>query len=201
MRHDGLTLDQGAFEAGDVVSLEDASAGRFRELVDTHYEFIWRLVRRLGVPQGDADDAAQQVFVTAARKLSAIRPGSERSFLFQTALRVAADSRRARSRRREVAASDLPDDEDEWDSAPSPEDTVDLRRARAWLDAILDEMPLDLRAVFVLFELDQVTAAEIAVLLDLRPGTVASRLRRARQQFRDKVARMAETLNAEGGAR
>jgi RNA polymerase sigma-70 factor (ECF subfamily) len=200
MRHDGLALGHGALEATEVVALEDATAGRFRDLVDTHYEFIWRSLRRLGVAQGDVDDAAQQVFVTAARKLAAIRPGSERSFLFQTALRVAADSRRTRLRRREVAAGEVPDDDEESDNAPSPEDAVDLRRARMWLDAILDEMSLDLRAVFVLFELDQVTMAEIAALLDLPPGTVASRLRRARCQFREKVAQMAETLKAKGGA-
>jgi len=200
MRHDGLALGHGALEASEVAALEDATAGRFRELVDAHYEFIWRSLRRLGVAQGDADDAAQQVFVTTARKLAAIRLGSERSFLFQTALRVAADSRRTRLRRREVAAGEVPEDDEESDSAPSPEDAVDLRRARMWLDAILDEMSLDLRAVFVLFELDQVTMAEIAFLLDLPPGTVASRLRRARHQFREKVARMAETLKAKGGA-
>jgi RNA polymerase sigma-70 factor (ECF subfamily) len=90
--------------------------------------------------------------------------------------------------------------EEESDRAPSPEDAVDLRRARVWLDAILDDMSLDLRAVFVLFELDQVTMAEISVLLDVPTGTVASRLRRARQLFRDKVARMAGTLKDEGGA-
>jgi RNA polymerase sigma-70 factor (ECF subfamily) len=198
MRHDGLTLGHGALEAGEAAA-EVASAARFRELVDAHYEFIWRSLRRLGVAQGDADDAAQQVFVTAARKLTAIRLGSERSFLFQTALRVAADNRRTRLRRREVAASDVPENDEESD-APSPEDAIDLRRARMWLDAILDEMSLDLRAAFVLFELDQMTMAEISVLLDLPPGTVASRLRRARHQFREKVARMAESLKAKGGA-
>jgi RNA polymerase sigma-70 factor, ECF subfamily len=199
MRHDGLTLGHGALEAGELAP-EVASAARFRELVDAHYEFIWRSLRRLGVSQGDADDAAQQVFVTAARKLTAIRLGSERSFLFQTALRVAADSRRTRLRRREIAASDVPESDEESDRAPSPEDAVDLRRARKWLDAILDEMSLDLRAAFVLFELDQMTMAEISALLDLPPGTVASRLRRARHQFREKVARMAERLKAKGGA-
>ncbi len=171
-----LTLRHGALEASEL-ALEKASEGRLRELVDTHYEFIWRSLRRLGVAPGDVDDAAQQVFVTAARKLAAINPGSERSFLFQTALRVAADSRRARLRRREVASADVPEKDEESDPVPSPEEAVDLRRARRWLDTILDEMTLDLRAVFVLFELDQITMAEIAVLLNLRPGTVASRLR------------------------
>ena len=199
MRHNVLTLRHGALKAREV-AVEEASEARFRELVDGHYEFIWRSLRRLGVAPGDVDDASQQVFVTAVRKLAAIRRGSERSFLFQTALRVAADSRRARLRRREVASADVPMKEEESDRAPSPEDAVDLRRARVWLDEILDDMSLDLRAVFVLFELDQVTMAEISVLLDVPPGTVASRLRRARRQFREKVARRAETLKDEGGA-
>ena len=138
------------------------------------------------MPGGDVDDGAQRVFLTASRKLGAIRPGAERSFLFQTALRVAADSRRTHRRRREVAES--AGDEQTAERAPGAEELLDLYRARKHLDRILDEMELDLRAVFVLFELDQLTMAEIAELLDLPAGTVASRLRRARVQFREKAA-------------
>jgi RNA polymerase sigma-70 factor, ECF subfamily len=66
------------------------------------------------------------------------------------------------------------------DPDPGPDELVDRDRARAALDAILAAMPLELRAVFVLYELEQLTMAEIAALLELPPGTVASRLRRAR---------------------
>ena len=51
-------------------------------------------------------------------------------------------------------------------------------------------MPLDLRTVFVLFELEELTMAEIAELLGLAPGTVASRLRRARQDYGAAVHRL-----------
>ena len=56
------------------------------------------------------------------------------------------------------------------------------------LDAVLEGMPLDLRAVFILYELEEHTMSEIAVLLALAPGTVASRLRRARAHFDEAVA-------------
>src|SRR6185436_2113393 len=72
---------------------------RFRRLVDAHFDSIWRWLRGLGVPARGADDAAQQVFLIAAQKLAEITPGSERAFLFGTAMGVAANVRRALGRR------------------------------------------------------------------------------------------------------
>ena len=189
MAHVGLTLGDSSAGAIEAPSVKDVTAEkRLREMVEAHYDFVWRSLRRLGVASGDVDDGAQQVFSTVARKLGSIRSGRERSFLFQTSLRVAADSRRTRRRRREVA--EVTEDEQPADHAPSGEDLLDLRRAREHLDRLLDGMSLELRAVFVLFELDEMTMAEIAELLDLPAGTVASRLRRARAEFRQKVDSM-----------
>lgn len=199
MRHNGLTLRGDALESREMAAREETPDRRFREMVDAHYDFIWRSLRRLGVTQGDADDATQQVFVTAARKLAKIRLGSERSFLFQTALRTAADNRRTHRRRREVTADEIPENDEVLDDAPTAEDVVDLRRARRALDAILDDMPIELRAVFALFELEEVTMAEISLLLELPTGTVASRLRRARREFRERVARLAQAAVVRGG--
>jgi RNA polymerase sigma-70 factor (ECF subfamily) len=199
MRHDGLALGSDPIGTDETTPVANTGA-RLRELVDGHYDFVWRSLRRLGVADGDIDDAAQQVFCTAARKLAAIRSGSARAFLFQTALRVAADSRRSRRRRREVAEDEIPETNAAPEPALAPDDVLDLRRARKRLDEILDEMSLELRAVFVLFELDEATTAEISILLGLPAGTVASRLRRARHQFREAVARMAETKTPPGGA-
>jgi RNA polymerase sigma-70 factor, ECF subfamily len=160
---------------------------RLEALVATHHPFVWRSLRRLGVPDGDVDDAVQQVFLVAHRRLATIVAESERSFLFQTALRVAADSRRASKRRREQAEADVLQVPD---TAANPEELIDQRRARALLDRVLEDMPMDLRAVFVLFELEDMTMAEISTLADIPPGTVASRLRRARQVFRRAVHTM-----------
>jgi len=162
---------------------------RLTALVDAQYDFVWRSVRRLGVRDGDADDAAQHVFLVAARKLDAIREGCERSFLYQTALRVASDYRRSNKRRFEARLTDLPETIETADPALTTDELLDLRRARAFLDSILDQMPIDLRAVFVLHELEQTTMADIASLLSLPSGTVASRLRRARLQFGEILER------------
>ncbi|WP_437965591.1 sigma-70 family RNA polymerase sigma factor [Sorangium sp. So ce260] len=174
------------------------SAERYRALVDAHFDFIWRSLRGLGVPVGSADDAAQHVFLIAHQKLGEIAPGRERSFLFGTALGVAANARRAGARRRELC------DDDAMaiaaDEAPNPEQLMEMKQARALLDEVLDAMEEDLRVVFVLFELEGVPTEEIAAMLELAKGTVASRLRRAREEFR-AIARRIQARAQHGGGR
>ena len=172
-----------------------AADARLRGLVDGQYDFIWRSLRRLGVPEIDADDCAQQVFLVASRKLDDIVIGCERPFLFSTALRVASDARRSRSRRREV----FEDVDEPRDSAPNPEQIAEQKSARALLDEVLDSLPMDLRAVFVLFELEEMSSAEIAEVLALPIGTVASRLRRAREEFQRIITRMKARDAFDGG--
>jgi len=159
---------------------------RLRALMNDHFDFIWRQVRRLGLPHDAADDATQQVFIIASRKLDEIARGRERSFLFGTAMRVASDARRAAARQRARVTDDAGDSPDR---TPGADELLDRHRARAALDDILAGMELDLRAVFVLFELEEMTMADIATLLECPPGTIASRLRRARAQFQAAVKR------------
>lgn len=172
---------------------EDA---RLSSMVTAHFDFIWRSLRRLGVPTTDVDDCAQQVFWVASRKLALIQEGSERAFLFSTALRVASDARRSRTRRREVPlVSGSTNSADEVainpsDPAPRPDEIADQKRARKLLDQVLAAMDLDLRTVFVLFEIEEMATLEIASLLAIPAGTVASRLRRAREEFQRQVARI-----------
>ncbi|GEM_PF-2908165 len=66
----------------DAQASEVTTGRRIRGLVDNQYDFIWRSLRRLGVAAADTDDATQQVFVTAARKIDSIRVGSERQYRF-----------------------------------------------------------------------------------------------------------------------
>src|SRR5262249_41604443 len=148
-----------------------------------------RLVRRLGVPDGAIDDAVQEVFLVAQRRLAEIEVGKEKSFLYGTALRVVSQSRRTRARRRE----DDPGDIDHVDHAPTPDELVAHKRAREMLDAIVARLPDDTRDVFVLYELEGLTMAEIAACTGLPAGTVASRLRRGREAFRASVARIEAT--------
>jgi RNA polymerase sigma-70 factor, ECF subfamily len=173
-----------------------AADARLRAMVDAHFDFVWRSLRRLGVPAADVDDCAQQVFLVASRKLEDLQAASERAFLFGTAWRVASDARRARARRREVTEDDALDAADQ---RPDPEQIADQRQARALLDEVLDALPMDLRAPFVLFELEELPTAEIAAMLDLPTGTVASRLRRAREEFQSIVARLRARGAVRGG--
>ncbi|MFO0589501.1 MAG: sigma-70 family RNA polymerase sigma factor [Polyangiaceae bacterium] len=174
-------LDTGPAEAPRPFVL---GAAKLRALQNEHFEFLWRSLRRLGVPEADVDDAVQQVFVVAARR--EIQPGAERSFLFATALRVASHARRTLRRRRE-SGEEPPD---QTDVVPSPEELLDQRRARALLDEVLETLPLDVRAVFILFELEEMTVVEIAAMLGIPGGTASSRLRRGREMFQQAVARV-----------
>jgi RNA polymerase sigma-70 factor (ECF subfamily) len=162
---------------------------RIAALVHAHFELVWRVLRRVGLPPVACDDAAQQVFLVASRRLEEIAVGAERSFLVQTALRVGADARRAAARKREdadggegIAAMADPDGD--------VEAIIDRKRARAALDQIVGAMDEELRAVFVLFEIEGLAMREISELLGVAHGTVASRLRRARDEFNEAVKRL-----------
>ena len=161
------------------LTLPERPGAALRQLVDGHLDFVWRALRRLGVLPGDVDDAAQRVFLIANEKLANIEPGRERSFLVGVAVRVASHARRS-YQRRQIG-------EQRWsnpvEANPDPEQLTQELEARALLDRVLDGMPDELRAVFVLFELEELSIAETAQLLSLPRGTVATRLRRAREVF------------------
>jgi RNA polymerase sigma-70 factor, ECF subfamily len=166
---------------------------RLRQLMTEHFDFVWRSLRRLGLPGPDADDGAQEVFLIASRKLSAIAPGSERAFLFATAVRIASTHRRSLRRRREEPDSALGEREQEQEqerSVPGPERLAEMSRARQQLQEILDGMSLEQRAIFILFELEELSVPQIASALALPNGTVSSRLRAARDYFQNAVRRL-----------
>jgi RNA polymerase sigma-70 factor (ECF subfamily) len=165
---------------------------RLRRMVDTHIDFVARVLRNAGTPAAEVDDEVQRTFITVARRLDDVRVGSERSFLLQTALNVAAHARRTAARRREVSADQAP----ELIDPSTPEQLADRTRARRLLDRVLQEMDTDLRTVFVLYEFEELSMAEIATALAIPSGTVASRLRRARVQFKDRVAALEASTRA-----
>jgi RNA polymerase sigma-70 factor (ECF subfamily) len=174
----------------------DATLAR---LLNQHFRMVWRALRRLGVPEHAVDDAAQEVFLVASRKLDDIEAGRERRFLYGVALRVAANARRARAARPEVPLAELV--EEAAAGAPNPESLLDQKRARELLDVALETMPDELRTAFVLFELEGCTGPEVAELCDIPLGTAASRLRRAREAFRAIVRDMGLRLKAQGAPR
>lgn len=175
--------------------MPDDSIRDFSALVRAEIDFVWRQLRRLGLSRADADDATQQVFLVASRRRDELVAGKERSFLYGTAVRVAANARRSLQRRREV---DEPRSEAPLD-APLPDEVLERRRARALLDELLDRLPAELSRVLVLAEVEQLTVAAIAELEGIPAGTAASRLRRARSAFRELLEQ--HPASGEGGSR
>jgi RNA polymerase sigma-70 factor (ECF subfamily) len=157
---------------------------RVRRMVDRHIHFVARVLRNAGTPEAEIDDDVQHTFIAAYRRLDDVRPGAETSFLAQVALRVAAHARRTVKRRREVSEDQAPES---VDSLATPEQLADQKRARQMLDLILDRMDPAVRTVFILFEFEEMSLTEIASVLGAPRGTVASRLRRARKDFRNRV--------------
>lgn len=169
----------------EAVALAERQAARLRleRMFNDHHAFIWRLLRRLGLNRGGADDAAQQVFLVAAERIVDIQDGRERAFLFGTALRVARST--SRNQQRWV----LEDDMDARNGGlPRPEDLADQRRAVDLMSRILATLQHDLATVFILAELEGQTMPEVSSLLEIPLGTATSRLRRAREAFRAAVA-------------
>jgi RNA polymerase sigma-70 factor, ECF subfamily len=171
-----------------------AREARFEELA-SHLEFLWRFACRMGVGEAAAEDIAQEAFVVAASRLDAILPGKERSYLVSVAVHMVRRERTRRARHEELTGEP---------SAPAgeqPDRRLDEARARRLLDASLEALDDGLRAVFVLHEIEEETMADIAHLLDLPPGTVASRLRRAREAWKRATEQLKRGLPVSGGRR
>lgn len=165
----------------------DVASARVRPLVEAHYDLAWRTLRNLGLDDATAEDGAQQVMCVLARRIEEITPGAERSFVLSTALRVAATLRRTARRHPESTDEDI---DGLVASTPSSEELLDQRRAREMLQGVLAAMPIELRVVFVLFEIEELTTREIAAVIAIPHGTTVSRLRRAREVFEAIVRRM-----------
>lgn len=163
--------------------------GRFKVVYDEHFRFVWRSLRRLGVPESDVADAAQDVFLVVHRRLDEFEGRSKMTtWLYGICLRVARDRKRlAHNRRR--ASDDSPLDD-------APDETVDVaadaerRQGLRLLETLLDALPLEQRAVFTLFEMEGLGGEAIAEMLDIPIGTVHSRLRLAREAFERNLKRL-----------
>lgn len=161
-----------------------ASAGslRLRWIFDQTQGLTWSLLRRFGVPADRLEDCFQQVFLIASERLDDIRPGSERAFIYGVAIRIARTH--ARSGWREVPQEEL---DLQAGVRPGADTLLDQRRLIELCDRILSRLTPELREVFVLHEIEGLSGAELATLLELPQGTVHSRLRRARLCVRAQV--------------
>ncbi|HYP74576.1 MAG TPA: sigma-70 family RNA polymerase sigma factor [Polyangiaceae bacterium] len=145
---------------------------RLGPLIRAQFGFVWRLSRRIGLSESEAESALREVFAAAAQRIGDIRPDSERAFLFSTTLHVAARARRTRGEHAAVG-----------DAAPALEDLDEPGQAREILGALLEQMPLELRVVFILSEIEQLPSSEISEVIGIPPATVSTRLAEAREDF------------------
>jgi RNA polymerase sigma-70 factor, ECF subfamily len=149
----------------------DPSA-RLGRLIRKQFGFVWRLSRRIGLTESEVDAAVRDVFAAAAQRIGDIRSGNERAFLFSTTLHVAARVRRNRAEATAIS-----------DGAPALEELDQGAQAREMLGALLEQMPLELRVVFVLSDIEQFTSGEIAEIIGIPLSTVTTRLVSAREEL------------------
>jgi RNA polymerase sigma-70 factor (ECF subfamily) len=165
-------------------STAEVATPTFEEVYAQTFAFAWRLLRRLGVPEASLDDAAQDVFVIVHRRLAGFEGRSSlRTWVAGIALRVASDMRRSSRRRGEMVALSPELSEELTDVRPGPLERATSAQAFAVMQRMLAGLSEEQRDVFVLAELEQLTATEISVIVGAGVNTVYSRLRLARAAF------------------
>jgi len=172
----------------------------FRQLFDEHTGFVWRVLRRHGVPSRDLEDGCQDVFLVVFRSYDSFEGRSAvRSWLYGIAVRVALGRRRRAHVRREqlsdpTSAPPVPD------AAPDGFDAALQSEARELLAAALEALPAAKREVFALYELEGMTMSEVAAALAEPENTVLYRLYAARRDVL-AFARKREQLASAGASR
>ncbi len=158
----------------------------FREVYEAEFDYVWRTLRRLGVPERDLEDVSHDVFVAFYRARDSYdRTRPLRPWLFGIAFRVASDFRRRAQHRYEVPSEprEVPD------GAPDAAEQLQASENRALVLRGLQALDLDRRAVFVMHDLDGHSMPEIAAVLAVPLNTLYSRLRLARSEFAAAVKR------------
>jgi RNA polymerase sigma-70 factor (ECF subfamily) len=152
-----------------------------------HAQFVWASLQRLGIRDSDLQDVHQEVFVIVHKRLHAFEGESTlTTWIFGICARVAANYRRLARVRREQVVAEVPEASSRDEHGPEAGAIMTQNRAR--LQALLDGMDPEKRAVFVMFELEETPCSEIAEMLGVPVGTVYSRLHAARKQFDAAVA-------------
>ncbi len=168
----------------------NGQSAAFRAMYEAQLDFVWRNLRRLGVSEAEVDDKTQEVFVIAHRRFGDFeeRGHGPRAWLFQIAVRVASDARRHNRRHPVDADGGLAQERESI--LPTQADALDARRELDQLDRALNTIEVGRRAVLVLHEIEEMTAPEIARVLGIPLNTVYSRLRVAREELEDAMARL-----------
>ena len=158
--------------APQATALDKPELPSFPDVFRSYSGFVWRVLLRLGVAEADVEDVAQDVFIGVHRSL----PGFEgrcsmRTFIYGICYRRAVDYRRRPHVRREIVSDEPPEQ-----TAPSRQERdLDLKVAQRRLDEVLASLDEDKRAVFVMFEIEQIPMDEIAEIVGCPLQTAYSR--------------------------
>jgi RNA polymerase sigma-70 factor, ECF subfamily len=168
----------------------DPLAEQIARVFSGQADFVWRSLRRLGVPIADVDDALQEVFLVVYRRIADYEDrGFMRAWIFSISRRVSSHYHRGAKRTEERRRGLVPD------AAESDvEELVTRREAEQLVNGFLEELQEPQRSVFYLSEGEGLTAPEIAAALDVNLNTVYGRLRQARKRFEDVVLRAREGM-------
>ena len=178
------TVDDGR-ELQLIRAAQDGDTAAFRALYDQYFHFVLRSCSALGLSPADADDALQETFIVAHRKLRQFREGSFAPWLYRIAANIASARHRMARLRQALAAVWLRRDRD---AEASPDAAVHQSEARRDVARVLARMSPKKREVFALFELEGLSGEQIAERLDISLGTVWTRLFHARRDF-EAIAR------------
>jgi RNA polymerase sigma-70 factor (ECF subfamily) len=162
----------GRCRAGDAAS--------WRELYAENFDFAWRIARRLGTPQSELEDVAQESFEIAFTHLADFREGRFRTWLYRIVANVVSSRHRGR-RVRELFMGLLGNGPARTDSSLQPR--VEARETLVLVQQVLARMAPKKREVFALHELEGLPHAEIAELVGTSVETVRTRLFHARKEF------------------
>lgn len=183
-------------DAAELLRAREGDLAAFNRIVLRHQDAVYGLAYRFLGERAAAEDAAQEAFLRAYRSLARFRGGSVRSWLLTIVANVARDELRRRRRRPERSLEpdrdDAPARAEPVDRGPTPEEQVlaDSRREelRAALEAALGTLPEAWRMTVLLADVHGLPHEEVARATGVAPGTVKSRLSRARGRLRDLLS-------------
>lgn len=183
-----------ATEPEAILPAEETAEPRptFAQLYESQFSFVWRSARRLGAPEASIDDVVQEIFVVVYRKLPKFEGRSSiKTWLFGIVVNVVRAHRRALRAKHphSLWPEGGPDPEALTDPAAGPHELATKVEAARLVEHLLDALDDDKREVFVLAELEQMSAPDIARAAAIPLNTVYSRLRLARQEFALAAAR------------
>lgn len=167
----------------------------FRELFHAHAPFVWRVLRRHGVPEPDLEDVCQEVFVVVHRRLASFEGRSTlRTWIYEIARRSAlAHARRRGDLRTSTTSTDT---ENLQTEAPSPEACLQRGRELSWLEAALARLHAEQREAFVLYELEELTLAEVAEAQGCAINTVHYRVNKVRETLKRQAGKAPSAVSA-----